>query len=79
MLGKTEGRRRRGATEDEMLGWHHGLNGHESEQAPEVGAGQGGLVCCGSWGSKNFPWDTRTTSMDVRGQALPEGPIWGPP
>ena len=33
MLGKTEGRRRRGATEDEMAGWHHQLNGQESEQA----------------------------------------------
>ena len=94
MLGKTEGRRRRGATEDEMVGWQHGLNGHEFEQALGVGAGQRGLVCCGSWGYKesdtteqvnnnfshykNFPWDTRTTSMDVGGQALPEGPVWGP-
>ena len=34
MLCKTEGRRRRGATEDEMLGWHHQLGGHEFEQAP---------------------------------------------
>ena len=33
-------------TEDEMVGWHHQLNGHESEQAPGVGDGQGGLVCC---------------------------------
>ena len=33
MLGKIEGRRRRGITEDEMVGWHHQLNGHESEQA----------------------------------------------
>ena len=32
-------------TEDEMVGWHHGL-GHELEQAPGVGDGQGGLVCC---------------------------------
>ena len=32
-------------TEDEMVGWHHQLNGHEIEQAPEVGDGQGGLVC----------------------------------
>ena len=39
-------------TEDEMVGWYHQLNGHEFEQAPEVGEGQGGLVCCGSWGRK---------------------------
>ena len=36
-------------TEDEMVGWHHPLNGHEFEQTPGVGDGQGGLVCCGSW------------------------------
>ena len=33
-------------TEDEMLGWHHQLDGHEFEQAPRDGHGQGGLVCC---------------------------------
>ena len=44
MLGKIEGRRR-GMTEDEMVGWHHQLDGHEFEQAPGVGDGQGSLVC----------------------------------
>ena len=39
-----------GTTEDEMVGWHHQLNGHEFEQAPGVGDGQGGLVCCSPWG-----------------------------
>ena len=39
-------------TEDEMVGWHHQLNGHEFEQTPGVGDGQGGLACCGSWGHK---------------------------
>ena len=39
-------------TEDEMVGWHHQLNGHVSEQAPGVGDGQGGLVCCSPWGRK---------------------------
>ena len=39
-------------TEDEMVGWHHQLDGHEFEQAPEVGDGQEGLVCCSSWGRK---------------------------
>ena len=33
-----------------MVGWYHGLNGHEFEQALGVGDGQGGLACCGSWG-----------------------------
>ena len=37
---------------DEMVGWHHGLNGHESEQIPGAGDRQGGLACCGPWGHK---------------------------
>ena len=40
MLGKIEGRRRRGQTEDEMVGWHHQLDGHEFEQALGAGDGQ---------------------------------------
>ena len=39
-------------TENEMVGWHHRLDGHEFEQALEVGNGQGGLECCSSWGHK---------------------------
>ena len=38
--------------EEEMVGWHHGLYRHKFEQAPGVGDGQGGLVCCDSWGHK---------------------------
>ena len=37
-------------TENEMVGWHHRLNGHESEQTLGVGDGQGGLACCSPWG-----------------------------
>ena len=37
-------------TEDEMAGWHHWPDGYESEGTPGVGDGQGGLVCCDSWG-----------------------------
>ena len=54
MLGKIEGRRRTGTTEDEMVGWHHQLNGQEFEQAPGVGDGQGGLVCCSPWVTKSW-------------------------
>ena len=39
-------------TEDEMVGWHHQLNGPEFGFTPEVGDEQGGLLCCGSWGCK---------------------------
>ena len=48
MLGKIEGGRRRGRQRDEMVGWHHQLNGHEFEQTPGAVAGQGGMVCMGS-------------------------------
>ena len=39
-------------TEDEMVGWHHGLNGHEFGWTLVVGDGQGGLVCCSLWSLK---------------------------
>ena len=39
-------------TEDEMVRWHHQLNGHESEYTLGVGDGQGGLACCSPWGCK---------------------------
>ena len=54
MLGKIEGRRRRGTTEDKMVGWHHQLDGHESEQALGVGDGQRSLACCSPWGRKEL-------------------------
>ena len=50
--GKDQGWEEKGTAEDEMAGWHHGLGGCESEWAPGVGDGQGGLVCCSSWGRK---------------------------
>ena len=46
------GQEEKGTTEDGMAGWRHWLNGHESEWTPGVGDGQGGLVCCDSWGRK---------------------------
>ena len=44
----------KGMTEDEMVGWHHWLNGHEFEQVLGVGDGQGTLVCCSPWGHKEL-------------------------
>ena len=56
-----------------MAGWHHQLEGHEFEQALEVGDGQGGLACCNSWGRKesdtteqlkwNWNWNWKVTSL----------------
>ena len=52
MLGKIEGRRRRGATEDKMVEWHHRLSVHEFEQTLGDSEGQGSLACCSPWGHK---------------------------
>ena len=50
--GKDWGQEEKGTTEDEIVGWHHQLNGHEFGRAPGVVDGQGGLDCCSSWGHK---------------------------
>ena len=48
--GRDWGQEEKGTTQDEMAGWHHGLNGCESEWTPGDGDGQGDLACCSSWG-----------------------------
>ena len=50
--GKDWRREEKRMIEDEMVGWHHWLDGHEFEQAPGVGDGQGSLVCCSPWGHR---------------------------
>ena len=50
--GRDWGQEEKGTTEDEMAGWHHWLDGCELEWTPGDGDGQGGLVCCSSWGRK---------------------------
>ena len=50
--GKDWGQQEKGTTEDEMVRWHHRLNGHVFGWTPRAGDGQGGLACCGSWGRK---------------------------
>ena len=52
--GKDWGQEEKGTTEDEMVGWHHQLDGHEFEQAPGVGVGQESLACCSPWGCKEL-------------------------
>ena len=51
--GKDWGQEEKGMTEDDMVGWHQQLNGHEFEWILRVGDGQGGLACCGSWVTKS--------------------------
>ena len=50
--GRDWGQEEKGTTEDEMAGWHHWLDGRESEWTPGVGDGQGALACWDSWGRK---------------------------
>jgi len=50
--GKDRRPEEKGTTEDEMVGWHHQLNGHDFEQTPKAAEGQGRLVCCRPWGYK---------------------------
>ena len=52
--GKDQGQEEKGMTEDELVGWHHWLDGHGFWWTPGVGVGQGSLVCCGSWGHKEL-------------------------
>ena len=57
--GKDWRQEEKGMMEDEMVGWHHWLDGHEFEQAPGVGDGQGSLACCS-------PWDHKESDMTER-------------
>ena len=52
MLGKVDGRRRRGQQRMKMVGWHPQLNAHEFEPAPGDSEGQGSLMCCSPWGCR---------------------------
>ena len=64
--GKDCRQEEKGMTEDEMAGWHHWLNGHEFEQAPGDGEGQGKLVCYTPWGHK----ESDTTEWLKNNEAL---------
>ena len=65
--GKDWRQEEKGMTEDEMVGWHHWLNGHEFEQALGVGDGQGSLVCCSPWGGKesDMPEQLNWTELHI--------------
>ena len=63
--GRDWGQEEKGTTEDEMAGWHHWLNGCESEWTPGVGDGQGGLACCDSWGRKESDTTERLIWSDL--------------
>ena len=54
--GRDWGQEEKETTEDEMAGWHHRLDGRESEWTPGVDDGQGAVACCSSWGRKELQW-----------------------
>ena len=64
--GRDWGQEEKGTTEDEMAGWHHWLDGCESQWTPGVGDGQEGLACCDSWGRKELDMTERLIWSDVR-------------
>ena len=86
--GKDWGQEEKGTTEDEMVGWHHRLNGHGFGWTLGVGDGQGGLVCCSPWGCKQsdtteqLNWTEpyhRLGGLNNRGLSLTvlkPGPYW---
>ena len=55
----------KGTAEDEMVGWHHQLNGCEFEQAPGVGDGQGSLTCCRTWGCSDMTGQLNWTEVNI--------------
>ena len=63
--GRDWGQEEKGTTEDEMAGWHHWLNGRESEWTLGIGDGQGGLACCDSWGCKESDMTVRLIWSDL--------------
>ena len=65
--GRDWGQEDKGMTEDEMAGWHHRLDGRESEWTPGVGDGQGGLTCCSSWGRKESDTTEQLNWTELKG------------
>ena len=63
--GKDQRQEEKGMTEDEMVGWHHWLNGHEFEQALGHGGGQGSLVCCSPWGPQRVGHEWVTEQQQI--------------
>ena len=66
--GRDWGQEEKGETENEMVGWHHWLDGRESEWTPGVGDGWGGLACCDSWGHKESDTTERLNWTELMNQ-----------
>ena len=76
--GKDWRQEEKGTTEGEMVGWQHRLNGHGFGWTPGVGEGQGGLVCCNSWGRKELDMNewlnwTKLSKGEIKNKQLKSG------
>ena len=72
-------RQEKGMTEDKMVDWHHRLNGHEFEQAPEDDDGQGNLTCCSPWGCRvRHDWAIELNWTELEGYMDITKRIWFP-
>ena len=72
--GKDWRQEEKGTTEDEMVGWHHWLDGHEFEQVLGAGDGQESLVCCSPWGHRvGYDW---ATELNWTWLYIPLSPLW---
>ena len=65
-VGKDWGQEEDGVTEDEMVGWHHWLIGHEFEQTQGDGEGQGGMICCSPWGHKEVDMTELLNNKNIK-------------
>ena len=72
-VGKDWSQEEKGTTEDELVGWHHWLNGHEFDQALGVGDGQGSLACCSPWGRKELDTTERLNWTELPSIAMSLG------
>ena len=68
--GRDWGQEEKGTTEDEMAGWHHWLDGRDSQWTPGVGDGQGGLACCSPWVMKSRTWLSDWTELNLLKQII---------
>ena len=79
--GKDWGQEEKGTTEDEMVGWHHRLNGHEFGWALGIDVGQGGLACCSSWGHEQrvgHDWVTELNWTQGKYMTVMGSWVWAP-
>ena len=74
--GKDWRREEKGMTEDEMVGWHHWLDGHDLEKTQGDSEGQGVLVCCSPWGHKGSDRTERLSSNKLKGCLCREAMFW---